>query len=378
MASEWIKVRTNLRVHPKVSQMVEVLSRDHEFLTWMLGSAIADQVTAKSSSTGANATELALQEPLRALPNSVTQLPSVVTLKFFELTTRIVIAGLVDVWASANSDIKEDDCIDAVNGVSVDYWAGIPGFYRAMLAVGWVEKTEKGLRFPNFHEFNTPTKERPGKKTNAQKQKEYRERKKAEELLLAQEAQRSALTGSTQQTGCALPSVVTNVVTCYPDKIRLEENIEIQIQGGEEASKLEEAKDSSEPVVKESLIAPKRPRKPKPSPADFPDIEPINDWAVCFKQRQTPDQSKAASLVPLTLQTQCGRFLYLTPELYASVEREFACCDIVGEVKSMQAGLEAQPIEKRKTANGIKMFIRNWLGKAKKTDPAPSRAYKQY
>ncbi len=378
MASEWIKVRTNLRVHPKVSQMVDVLSHDHEFLTWMLGSAIADQVTTKGSKTEANATELALQEPLRALPNSVTPLPSVVTLKFFELTTRIVIAGLVDVWASANSDIKEDDCIDAVNGVSVDYWAGMPGFYRAMLAVGWVEKTEKGLRFPNFHEFNTPTKERPGKKTNAQKQKEYRERKKAEELLLEQEAQRNALAGSTQQTGCALPSVVTNVVTCYPDKIRLEENIEIQIQGGEEASKPEDAEDPSQPVVKESLNTPKRTRKPKQSTEDFPDVEPINDWGMCFKERQTPDQSKAANLVPLTMQTQCGRFLYLTPEFYSSMEREFAGCDIVSEFKSMQAWLEAKPPEERKTAGGIKLFIRNWLGKAKKTDPAPSKPYKQY
>jgi hypothetical protein len=51
------------------------------------------------------------------------------------------------------------------------------GFAVALQKVGWMEVLEEGVRFPNFLEHNKPRKGREGR-TNAQRQKEYRERKK--------------------------------------------------------------------------------------------------------------------------------------------------------------------------------------------------------
>jgi len=52
------------------------------------------------------------------------------------------------------------------------------GFASALQKVGWLEVTEEGLRFPKFLNHNSPARSRKPAKSNAERQAEYRARKK--------------------------------------------------------------------------------------------------------------------------------------------------------------------------------------------------------
>lgn len=100
------------------------------------------------------------------------------------VVTRVTVGSLLSVWASVNEASQENGFVKGITLFEVDEMAGVPGFGDAMLAVGWVEETDSGLIFPNFHEHNTVSKTRPGggstgAKTAAQRTREWRERKAA-------------------------------------------------------------------------------------------------------------------------------------------------------------------------------------------------------
>jgi hypothetical protein len=105
--------------------------------------------------------------------NSVTE---VVT---FENVTRVTACALTELWFAIN-DVVGDDCWVPYMAVSdIDDIVGVPGFGDALVAVGWVTlHDEKGLVFPNFSEHNVPQKMRSEPKSDAQRAKEYRDRKR--------------------------------------------------------------------------------------------------------------------------------------------------------------------------------------------------------
>ncbi|KXJ45864.1 DnaT-like ssDNA-binding domain-containing protein [Marinobacter sp. Hex_13] len=149
MAGDWIKMRTNLRRHPRVIAMARQLSFDREFMNWWTD------------------------------PQQMTCRDAVTEVVTFENVTRVTVCGLLEVWGAVNAVIKSSEAVDFMTIMDLDDIAGIPGFGVAMEAVGWVsEDDENGLTFNNFSEFNTPDSERKKPKTDAQRAREYRERKK--------------------------------------------------------------------------------------------------------------------------------------------------------------------------------------------------------
>lgn len=152
MASDWIKMSPGMSRRAKVTAMARFLCAQSEFNAWLHGDA---NVTRHDSVT-----------------NSVT----------FEIVTRVTVASLLDVWGAINHVIKDDDRVPFMALCDIDRIAGIPCFAQAMASVDWVyEDSAQGLVFPNFHEFNTPEAKRSKAKSGAQRAREYRERKKAEQ-----------------------------------------------------------------------------------------------------------------------------------------------------------------------------------------------------
>jgi len=152
MAGDWIKMRTGLRKNPKTILMANYLSSSREFMDWW-------------------------SDPVRkSCDNSVTELVTMANV------TRVTVCGLLEVWGSVNESIGESGLIKNLSLQIIDDIADIPGFGEAMKYAGWVIEREQGIEFPNFSEHNVPDKQRKGPaKTNAQRQAEYRERKRQKE-----------------------------------------------------------------------------------------------------------------------------------------------------------------------------------------------------
>src|SRR6202022_913251 len=91
--------------------------------------------------------------------------------------------ALMRVWEAVTRHCKfdgEDAVMKPFTLDEVDRVAGIRGFGSAMEEVGWVEKADdKSLRFKNFREHNDPSKGEAEPKTAAERQKAFREKKKA-------------------------------------------------------------------------------------------------------------------------------------------------------------------------------------------------------
>ncbi|MFT3992416.1 MAG: hypothetical protein QM680_13510 [Luteolibacter sp.] len=118
-------------------------------------------------------------------PVRVTCHDSVTEIVTFANVTRVTVCALLDVWAALNETVKKDGVAPFMALPDIDDIAEIPGFGEAMESVGWVnEMNGGGLEFPRFSEHNTPAKERAGSaKTDAQRAKEYRERKRDEQVV---------------------------------------------------------------------------------------------------------------------------------------------------------------------------------------------------
>lgn len=146
MAGDWIKMRPALLTSPKVNGIARTLE--------------SDRSVSNVLSTGFNG----------AMSEIVTR----------NVMRNVTVASLLVIWGAANEH--------TANGVfhnadlsDIDDMVGIPGFGLAMAQVGWAEfdESEGCVRLPNFNEYNTSGRERSGTaKTAAQRQREYRERKR--------------------------------------------------------------------------------------------------------------------------------------------------------------------------------------------------------
>lgn len=148
MAGDWIKMRPALLTSPKVNGIARYLEEN--------------QQTARALSTGYGG-------PLREI---VTR----------TVMRHVTVSALLVIWGAANEH-TEDGAFRNADLSDIDDMAGIPGFGEAMVSVGWavVNENDCSVMLPNFNEYNTCGKERSAvAKTPAQRQKEYRERKKQE------------------------------------------------------------------------------------------------------------------------------------------------------------------------------------------------------
>lgn len=103
-----------------------------------------------------------------------------------EIVTRnvmrhVTVSSLLVIWGAANEHTRDGEFANA-DLSDIDDMVGIPGFGAAMESVGWLvyDADRNSITLPNFSEYNTSGSERSaGAKSAAQRQKEYRERKKA-------------------------------------------------------------------------------------------------------------------------------------------------------------------------------------------------------
>lgn len=149
MAVDWIKIRRGMRQWPKTVAVARHLSGSREFMNWW-------------------------SDPVRHA--CVTTVTEIVT---FENVTRVTACALTELWFALNDVLGEDCHVPYMELSDIDDIVGVPGFGEAMLEVGWVAlHDEKGLVFPNFAEHNTPNKMRAEPKSDADRARDYRERKK--------------------------------------------------------------------------------------------------------------------------------------------------------------------------------------------------------
>lgn len=151
--ADWIKMRAGLLTNPKVTKMARTLLANPEFRDWY------------------------------GNPEGTNGASHSVTMRHFAVVTRIIVGGLLPVWASVNESVGRDGHLRHAGLFEVDAMAGIPGFGAAMAAVDWLAELPdgEGLEFANFIEHNTVGQERSSiAKTAAERAKEYRNRKALE------------------------------------------------------------------------------------------------------------------------------------------------------------------------------------------------------
>jgi len=149
MAGDWIKMRPSLLTSPKVNGIARELEGVKE--------------VTKTLSIGFNG----------SMSEIVTR----------NVMRNVTVASLLVIWGAANEHTT-DGIFHNADLSDLDDMVGIPGFGAAMESVGWAEYDEENCAviLPNFNEYNTCAGERTASaKTSAQRQKEYRDRKKLQQ-----------------------------------------------------------------------------------------------------------------------------------------------------------------------------------------------------
>lgn len=130
--AEWIQFRVDLFAHPKVTRLVELVSKT--IGSYILAASPDDLFSSVTPRVTCPVTSIVTRHALRD----------------------VTVSALVRVWGAANAFIV-DEVVPHVGLEWVDDQAGIPGFGKAMTKIGWLEALpDSGLRFPNFLEHNTP------------------------------------------------------------------------------------------------------------------------------------------------------------------------------------------------------------------------------
>ena len=170
MAGEWIRVRAALRKDPRVRAMADYLAEQRAFMDWMT-------------------------DPVRRTCG-VTVYEHVTR----DVTVRITVCALVDLWSAANEAGKGDgDDLVMVHCTidALDTMADLPCFGEAMASVDWAvqEEDERGrpvVRLPKFLIHNTPADERKPSAA-AERQRRYRQRQaeQGKERDVTRDAQRN-------------------------------------------------------------------------------------------------------------------------------------------------------------------------------------------
>lgn len=164
MAGDWIKLRGGIETDPKFIGLFNelVFNKPSGLFYYLFGDE--------------NTTKFALENSNETVTNRLLR---TVTKPALRDVTK---SALHRVWCAANEHCKvvgEDAICQPMRVIDLDEIAGIKGFGEAMKSVGWVlERDDNTLLFPNFCEYNEPACVRKPPKSNSERQREYRERKK--------------------------------------------------------------------------------------------------------------------------------------------------------------------------------------------------------
>lgn len=146
MAGDWIKMRTSLVTSPKVNGIARILEQSPE---------VGKMFTLEHNTT---------------LSDVVTR----------NVTRNVTVSLLVTFWSAANEHSR-NGVFENADLSDIDDIVGVPGFGAALSTVGWAihDAENNCVILPNFNEYNTSGDMRSASaKTNAQRQKEFRERQK--------------------------------------------------------------------------------------------------------------------------------------------------------------------------------------------------------
>lgn len=157
MAGDWIKMRVNLVTHPKVLAISERLAGHSGYQDWSTMGGFAPSIGGTQ------------EEFDRDFSDSL------------RVTRYVTVCALLRFWGYANEHAR-NEFIATLRVNDIDDIVQVPGFGCALESVGWIkyDHDRQGLSLPNFNEFNKSGHERTaGAKTAAQRQKEYRDRKRA-------------------------------------------------------------------------------------------------------------------------------------------------------------------------------------------------------
>lgn len=148
MASDWIKMRTDLYRDPRVCVMADLLMNEDGELARYVNQHCQRHLT-------------------------VTR----------NVMRNVTVGALVSVWGVMRLRGKAegtDLVCRAVTTSVLDDIAELPGMGAAMEAVGWVVITDEGLVFPRFFEDHNVDPDASSKSKSAARQQRYRERQKQE------------------------------------------------------------------------------------------------------------------------------------------------------------------------------------------------------
>ncbi len=149
MVAEWIKVRRGLRQFSKTVIIARNLEETEYFKNLLLS-------------------------PNKKY-NQALQRHKFIT---SEIARHVTVSALVDVWVALNDVVDKNCRVENMRLCDIDAMAGLPGFGSFMAAVQWVEEDPKGLFFRHFDEWNIPDSQRPFVLSDAQRAKNYRDRKR--------------------------------------------------------------------------------------------------------------------------------------------------------------------------------------------------------
>lgn len=131
MMRDAIEMRPALLYSPRVQLMVRFLQKDPAFIRW-------------------------------AFPYYPDEI-AVTPLLGADAVSRIVVASLMNVWATARV-IAPDGYLEGATCEEIDRIAGVPQFGAAMQRGGWLEVLVGGVLLPNFCEHNPPVDSPTGRK----------------------------------------------------------------------------------------------------------------------------------------------------------------------------------------------------------------------
>lgn len=167
MAGDWLKWRVDLQTHPRFITLANDLIYNEDrigLLVYVCGEDALDIGVFPPSNK--SVTERALR--------CVTE----------QALRDVTLSKLMVVWGAVNAHGKvrgNDATMEPMLASEIDHIAGVDGFGAAMEFAGWVrEESNNVLVFPNFLEFNEPACLRAKPKSNAERQAEFRARRKAE------------------------------------------------------------------------------------------------------------------------------------------------------------------------------------------------------
>lgn len=158
MSGEWIKMRVSLVSHPKVMRAAESLLSDSRYIEWS-----------------------GLSYGVRGYPPPTQDEDQQERHVALRVTRYVTVTALLRFWGYANEHAKRET-VECLTRNDVDDIVALPGFADALAAVGWLRfRDGGGVDLPGFSEHNTTANDR--KTGGAERQKRYRDRKKAEASL---------------------------------------------------------------------------------------------------------------------------------------------------------------------------------------------------